>query len=72
MEYPYPKTERQAELIGQSGLRVYTAPRVDILIHYLVRDEPKAARFQSGLFQNSGRPKLAAHRLRELWSSARA
>src|SRR5207244_343604 len=25
-------------------------PRVDILIHYLVRDEPDPARWQSGLF----------------------
>ena len=31
-----------------------------MLIHYLVKDEPAAARFQSGLFQQSGRPKLAA------------
>jgi len=52
--------QRQAELIGQSGLRVHKAPRVDMLIHYLVKDEPEAGRFQSGLFQNSGRPKLAA------------
>jgi hypothetical protein len=52
--------QRQAELIGQSGMRVQKAPRVDLLIHYLVKDEPEAARFQSGLFQNSGRPKLAA------------
>ena len=52
--------QRQAELIGQSGLRVVKAPRVDMLIHYLVEDEPQAGRFQSGLFQHSGRPKLAA------------
>ena len=52
--------QRQAELIGQSGMRVQKAPRVDMLIHYLVKDEPEASRFQSGLFQNSGRPKLAA------------
>ena len=52
--------QRQAELIGQSGLRAYRAPRVDMLIHYLVKDEPKAARFQSGLYDNSDRPKLAA------------
>ncbi len=52
--------QRQAELIGQSGMRVQKAPRVDMLIHYLVKDEPETARFQSGLFQNSGRPKLAA------------
>ena len=52
--------QRQAELIGQAGLRVHKLPRVDMLIHYLVKDEPAAARFQSGLYQNSGRPKLAA------------
>ncbi|MEO5576506.1 MAG: hypothetical protein ABIR67_13575 [Gaiellaceae bacterium] len=52
--------QRQAELIGQSGLRVHKAPRVDMLIHYLVKDEPVASRFQSGLFNISGSPKLAA------------
>ena len=52
--------QRQAELIGQSGLRVHKAPRVDMLIHYLVEDEPAAGRFQSGLFSQAGRPKLAA------------
>lgn len=52
--------QRQAELIGLSGLRVHKAPRVDMLIHYLVKDEPEAGRFQSGLFATSGRPKIAA------------
>ncbi|MDQ3066000.1 MAG: hypothetical protein M3R12_02450 [Actinomycetota bacterium] len=52
--------QRQAELIGQAGLRVFKAPRVDMLIHYLVKDEPQAERFQSGLFSPTGRPKLAA------------
>jgi hypothetical protein len=52
--------QRQAELIGQSGLRAHRVPRVDMLIHYLVKDEPEAGRFQSGLFNVSGRPKLAA------------
>jgi hypothetical protein len=51
---------RQAELIGQSALRVARAPRVDILIHYLVQDEPEDARFQSGLFRYTGAAKLAA------------
>lgn len=51
---------RQADLIGQSALRVARAPRVDMLIHYLVRDEPQAARFQSGLFRLSGAAKPAA------------
>ncbi|MGH3071699.1 MAG: hypothetical protein ACRDNB_05425 [Gaiellaceae bacterium] len=52
--------QRQAELIGQAGLRVHKVPRVDMLIQYLVKDEPEAGRFQSGLFNISGRPKLAA------------
>ena len=52
--------QRQAELLGQSGLRAYKAARIDLLIHYLVKDEPQASRFQSGLFNVAGRPKLAA------------
>ncbi|MCP9484597.1 MAG: hypothetical protein MSC30_01945 [Gaiellaceae bacterium MAG52_C11] len=52
--------QRQAELLGQAALRVYKAPRIDLLIHYLVVDEPTSARFQSGLFTTSGAPKLAA------------
>jgi hypothetical protein len=52
--------QRQAELIGQAGLRVYKAPRVDMLIHYLVKDEPEAGRFQSGLYSIADRAKLAA------------
>ena len=52
--------QRQAELLGQSGMRAHKAPRVDMLIHYLVKDEPQASRFQSGLFNISGRPKIAA------------
>ena len=52
--------QRQAELIGQSGLRVYRSPRVEMLIHYLVKDEPDQGRFQSGLYNLAGRPKLAA------------
>jgi polysaccharide biosynthesis protein PslG len=52
--------QRQAELIGQSGLRAHKIPRVDMLIHYLVKDEPRTERFQSGLFSVSGRAKLAA------------
>jgi hypothetical protein len=52
--------QRQAELIGQAGLRVYRAPRVELLIHYLVKDEPSAGRFQSGLYSIADRAKLAA------------
>jgi hypothetical protein len=52
--------QRQAEMIGQAALRAHKAPRVDMLIHYLVKDEPVSARFQSGLYAVSGSPKLAA------------
>ena len=52
--------QRQAELIGQSGRRAHATPRVDMLIHYLIKDEPEIDRFQSGLFNVSGGPKLAA------------
>ncbi len=52
--------QRQAELIGQAARRTYKAPRVDMLIHFLVVDEPAGDRFQSGLFLRSGAPKLAA------------
>jgi polysaccharide biosynthesis protein PslG len=52
--------QRQAELIGQAALRVHRAPRVDMLIHYLVKDEPEVGRFQSGLYTIAGRPKVAA------------
>ena len=52
--------QRQAELLGESARRAHTAPRVDILIHYLVKDEPASQRFQSGLYSVRDRPKLAA------------
>ena len=40
----------QALFTSDAALRAYLAPRVDLLIHYLVRDEPDTARWQSGLF----------------------
>jgi polysaccharide biosynthesis protein PslG len=52
--------QRQAELIGQAALRAYRAPRVEMLIQYLVEDEPHADRFQSGLYHQGGQAKLAA------------
>jgi hypothetical protein len=51
---------RQAQLLGQAALRAFKAPRVDMLIHYLVRDEPKLGGWQSGLFTFAMRPKPAA------------
>ena len=50
---------RQARLLGEAALRAYRAPRVDMLIHYLVRDEPQLAGWQSGLFTFAMRPKPA-------------
>ncbi len=41
---------KQAQYTAEAALRAYLAPRVDILIHYLVRDEPDPARWQSGFF----------------------
>jgi hypothetical protein len=54
----------QAKYEGEATLRVYEAPRVDLLIHYLVRDEPDPARWQSGLYTTAQRakPALAAFR----------
>lgn len=39
----------QARYVSEAALRAYELPRVDILIHYLVKDEPDVARWQSGL-----------------------
>lgn len=52
----------QARYVGESARRVYAAPKVDMLIHYLYRDEPNLDRWQSGLETIAGRakPSLAA------------
>lgn len=41
--------ELQARYLAEAALRAYRAPRVDMLIQFLVRDEPVEARWQSGL-----------------------
>jgi hypothetical protein len=51
----------QAKYVGEAARRVYTAPKVDMLIHYLYRDEPDIARWQSGLETLGGKPKPALH-----------
>jgi hypothetical protein len=51
---------RHAQLLGEAALRAHRAPRVDMLVHYLVRDEPELSRFQSGLYTIRGRAKLSA------------
>ncbi|HXH89662.1 MAG TPA: hypothetical protein VNI55_13775 [Gaiellaceae bacterium] len=45
---------RQAEFLGQAAFRAFKAPRVDMLIQYLVVDEPTIERFQSGLYLRTG------------------
>jgi len=44
----------QAEYMGEAALRAYLAPRVDVLIHFLVRDEPDLGGWQSGLLTAAG------------------
>jgi hypothetical protein len=52
----------QALYVGQAALRVYQSPLIDVLVQYLVQDEPTLARWQSGLQTVSGqaKPALAA------------
>jgi hypothetical protein len=49
----------QARYTGEAALRVWQAPYVEMLIHFLYRDEPNVGRWQSGLEHLSGRPKPA-------------
>lgn len=51
----------QAKFIGAAASRVWRQPGVTMLIHYLVRDEPNVAGWQSGLYTAAGVPKLAVH-----------
>jgi hypothetical protein len=52
--------QAQARYLGEGSLRAYRAARVDLLIHYLVRDEADVGRFQSGLFTAAGAAKPSA------------
>jgi len=54
----------QALYTSEAALRAYEAPRVDLLIHYLVQDEPDVARWQSGVYTAAGRAKPALQALR--------
>jgi hypothetical protein len=47
----------QAAFDSEAALRAFELPRVDVLIHYLLVDEPNLARFQSGLISVSGTEK---------------
>jgi hypothetical protein len=58
-------TARQARYLGEGSYAGYHAARVDLLIHFLYRDEPNPARFQSGLvtLRNTPKPALSAFEL---------
>jgi hypothetical protein len=44
----------QARYLSEAALRAYLAPRVDMLVDYLVRDEPDLSRWQSGMLTITG------------------
>jgi hypothetical protein len=50
---------RQARSVAEAQRRAYDAARVDLLIQYLVRDEPSLGAWQSGVETVSGRRKPA-------------
>jgi hypothetical protein len=71
----------QARYVGEGAYAAYRTPKVDMLIHFLYRDEPALARFQSGLvtLTNAVKPAYAAYQLplaqisgSTLWGQLRA
>jgi hypothetical protein len=71
----------QARYVGEGAYAAYRTPKVDMLIHFLYRDEPDIARFQSGLvtLTNAVKPAYAAYQLplaqissSTLWGQLRA
>ena len=45
---------KQALYMSEAAMRAYVTPRVDMLIQYLVEDEPDIARWQSGILDVHG------------------
>jgi hypothetical protein len=54
----------QAKYMSEAALCAYEAPRVDVLIHYLVQDEPDPARWQSGVYTSAEHAKPALQSFR--------
>jgi hypothetical protein len=50
---------RQARFVSEAALRAFLAPRIDLLIHYTVRDDGEPGGWQSGLFSIGGAAKPA-------------
>jgi hypothetical protein len=51
--------DQQALYMSEAALRAYAQPRVDMLINYLIQDEPDLARWQSGILTTDGAEKPA-------------
>jgi hypothetical protein len=49
----------QARYVGEAAYRAFVARNVDMLIHYLYKDEPDIGRWQSGYVAVGGRVKLS-------------
>ncbi len=47
----------QAKYLAEAAYIAYKAPRVDLLVHFMIRDEQKTGRWQSGLFTVGGAKK---------------
>jgi hypothetical protein len=56
--------DTQASYVSESAMRAYDLPGVTTLIQFLVRDEPKLDRFQTGLFTVHGVAKPAYYAFR--------
>jgi hypothetical protein len=56
---------RQTLYMSEAALRAYLVPRVDMLIQFLIQDEPELDRWQSGVLTAQGRmkPSYAALRI---------
>src|SRR4051794_39077833 len=52
---------KQATYLGEAAFRVWRQRGVNVLIQFLVRDEPSVGGWQSGLYTVGGAPKPAAH-----------
>jgi hypothetical protein len=63
--------EQQAEYLQQAFAIAYANPRVDMLLNFLLRDEPRIEGWQSGLITAGGRFKPAFYAFRDWVSSLR-
>ncbi len=48
---------KQALYVSEAALRTYLAPRVDMLVQFLIQDEPEIERWQSGVLTARGQRK---------------